>query len=55
MRRAKRVPLNVTLAPETCRELAKIAQGNRSAAIEWLLDQHLERQRATAEQLDPST
>jgi hypothetical protein len=37
MRRAKRVPLNVTLAPETHVWLARIGDGNRSAAIEELV------------------
>jgi hypothetical protein len=48
LRRGRRIPLNVTLAPETHRELARIGEGNKSAGIEELVRQHIER-RAIAE------
>lgn len=41
----RRVSLNVTVAPETKRHLARIGGGNRSSAIEKLVLEHLERQR----------
>lgn len=38
---ARRIPLNVTLDPQTHRELGRIGQGNRSAAIEKLVRHYL--------------
>jgi hypothetical protein len=35
--RARRIALNVTLAPETIEVLGRVGQGNRSAAIEELV------------------
>ena len=43
------MPLNVTLSPHIVRALAKIGGGNRSAAIEKLVDEHLERQQTLAD------
>ena len=37
IKRRRRIPVNVTLAPETHVILARIGQGNRSAAIEELV------------------
>jgi hypothetical protein len=37
LRRGKRIPINVTVAPETNVWLAKFGDGNRSAAIEELV------------------
>jgi hypothetical protein len=37
IRRARRTALNVTLAPETIEVLARLGEGNRSAAIEELV------------------
>jgi len=34
LRRGRRIPLNVNLSPETHKELHRIGEGNRSAAIE---------------------
>lgn len=45
LRGAKRIPLNVTVSPQTHEELGRIAAGNRSAAIEELVKRHLETQR----------
>jgi len=44
--KGRRISLNVNLSPEIHRELGKIANGNRSAAIEELVRQHLARVRA---------
>jgi len=45
LRRAKRVPVNLTLSMATYRALAKIGGGNRSAAVDLLVTEYLERQR----------
>ena len=37
IRRGRRIALNVTLAPETIEVLARVGEGNRSAAIEELV------------------
>ena len=37
LRRRKRVPVNLTLAPETHVFLARFGDGNRSAAVEELV------------------
>jgi len=34
LRRGRRVPLNVNISLETLKELSRIGEGNRSAAIE---------------------
>lgn len=49
LRKGRRMPLNVTLSPHIVRALAKIGGGNRSAAIEKLVDEHLERQQTLAD------
>ena len=36
IRRGRRIPISVSLAPETHELLAKLGEGNRSAAIEEL-------------------
>jgi len=41
--RGRRIPLSVNIAPDVHRELGKLCGGNRSAAIEELVRQHLER------------
>lgn len=41
-----RVPLNVTLTPSIIRELGAISGGNRSAAIEKLVREHIARTRS---------
>jgi hypothetical protein len=41
LRRGRRIYLNVNLAPDILHELGKIAGGNRSAAIEQLVRQHI--------------
>jgi len=41
LRRGRRIPVNLTLSPETHRELAKLGRGNRSAAVEELVRRHL--------------
>lgn len=40
----KRIPLNVTLSPKTHEHLALIGDGNRSAAIEILVEEHMKRE-----------
>jgi hypothetical protein len=52
--RARRVALNVTLAPETIEVLARIGHGNRSAAIEELVRLHRRRELAIP-RTEPST
>ena len=49
LRRGRRIPLSVTVSPETHALLAKLGEGNRSAAIEELVRLHLLRER-----LDPA-
>ena len=44
--RLRRIPLCVSLSPETHRDLAKLEKGNRSAAIELLVREYFERARA---------
>jgi hypothetical protein len=46
IRRGRRIALNVTLAPETIETLARIGEGNRSAAIEELVRLHRRRELA---------
>jgi hypothetical protein len=48
LRRGKRVPVNLTLSMATYRALAKIGAGNRSAAVDQLVTEHLERQQSIA-------
>lgn len=56
LRRAKRIALNVTVSPETLRELARIGEGNRSAAIEILLEDYMARFKRAASLLnDPAS
>jgi metal-responsive CopG/Arc/MetJ family transcriptional regulator len=47
--RGRRIAVNVNLAPETHRHLVKKGKGNRSAAIEELVRQDIERERASSE------
>lgn len=44
--KGRRIPLNVNLSPVIARELKRIGSGNRSAAIEQLVEDHLARTRA---------
>ena len=39
MRRNRRIPVNVTLDPETAKYLQHLGDGNRSAAVEELVRQ----------------
>ncbi len=50
LRKGRRISLNVNLSPDAHRELGRIANGNRSAAIEHLVSEHLERKRAESQQ-----
>jgi hypothetical protein len=43
LKKGRRIALNVNISPETHRALGKISNGNRSAAIETLVRQHLDR------------
>lgn len=52
LRRGRRIPINVTLAPNILKALHKIGDGNRSAAIEKLVGEHLERERSTQAQAE---
>jgi hypothetical protein len=55
LRRGRRVYLNASLSPETHKHLAKIGNGNRSAAIEILVAEHMERKRVAELELEPAT
>lgn len=46
LKKGRRIPLNVNLRPDIYRELGRICNGNRSAAIEALVTRHLDRLRA---------
>jgi hypothetical protein len=49
LKEGRRISVNVNLAPSVLLELSKIAGGNRSAAIEALVREHVaRRQSATA-------
>lgn len=50
--KGRRISLNVNLSPRAHLELGRICNGNRSAAIERLVDEHLKRHTA---QLDAVT
>lgn len=52
--KGRRIPLNVTLSPETWRALGKIGRGNRSAAIEKLVELHAE-PKPEPELVEPAT
>jgi len=41
LKKGRRISLNVNLSPEIHRELGKICNGNRSAAIEALVGRYL--------------
>jgi hypothetical protein len=45
LEQGRRISLNVNLSPDILEELAKIADGNRSKAIEILVRQHIARSR----------
>lgn len=45
LKEGRRISVNVNLAPQILLELAKIAGGNRSAAIEKLVREHIARTR----------
>jgi hypothetical protein len=51
--KGRRIVINVNLSPEVHEALAHICHGNRSAAIEVLVHQHLARMRL--EQCAPTT
>jgi hypothetical protein len=44
VRRRRRIPANLTLLPETHVYLARIGDGNRSAAVEELVRMHRARE-----------
>jgi hypothetical protein len=46
LKEGRRIPLNVNLTQEVLDALGEICGGNRSAAIEMLVEQHIERTRA---------
>lgn len=48
LKEGRRISLNVNLSPEIIDELGAIAQGNRSAAIEQLVREHIARTRSDA-------
>lgn len=48
LRRGKRVPVNLTLSMATYRALARIGGGNKSAAVDELVAERLERERLAA-------
>lgn len=52
LRKGRRIPICLSLSPDTHRALAKIADGNRSEAVEQLVREHVER---LAPILEPST
>jgi hypothetical protein len=45
LQQGRRIALNVNLSPEIHRELEFICNGNKSAAIEFLVREHLLRRR----------
>ena len=51
LRKGRRIPICLSLSPETHRELGKICAGNRSAAVESLVRDHVERLRAPIPEL----